>query len=165
MDRAQKAQTVSDLNQSLQAASGVVLTHNLGLNAADIADLRRKVRGANGCFLVAKNRLIALALKGTQYNGLDGQLTGPTAIVYGEDIYALTKTIATFAKGNEKLKIIAGAAGSEIMDAKAVDAMSKLPSMNEMRSMFVGLLQAPASKMARVLNVYATKESGEETAA
>lgn len=165
MDRAQKAQTISDLNQNLQSASGIVLAHNLGLNAADIGDLRKKVRGANGRFKVAKNRLIARALKGTQFDGLNDKLVGPTAIVYGEDIFALTKTIAAFAKANDKLKIIGGAMGSEILDAKGVDALSKIPSLNELRAKLVGLLQAPASKMARVLNAYATKESGEQPTA
>jgi len=164
MDRAQKAQEITDLNQLLKTSNGIVLAHNLGLNAADITDLRKKVRGANGRFRVAKNRLIARALTGTQFDALNDKLTGPTAIVYGEDIYALTKTIVTFAKTNDKLKVIAGAMGSEIMDAAAVDAMSKLPSMNEMRAMFVGLLQAPASKMARVLSVYAEKQGGEKPA-
>lgn len=165
MDRAKKAQTVSDLNQNLQSASGVVLAHNLGLNAADIGDLRKKVRGANGRFKVAKNRLIARALKGTQFDGLDDKLVGPTAIVYGEDIFALTKTIVAFAKANDKLKVVGGAMGSEILDAKGVDALSKIPSLNELRAKIVGLLQAPASKMARVLNAYATKESGEQPTA
>jgi large subunit ribosomal protein L10 len=139
----------------------VVLAHNTGLNAADIFDLRNKVRNAKGRFRVTKNRLLARALKGTQFDGLSDKLTGPTAIVCGEDIYALTKTVVTFTKGNQKLKVIAGANGSEIMDAASVDAMSKLPSMNEMRSMFVGLLQAPASKMARVLSVYANSKQGD----
>jgi len=165
VDRAQKAQTISDLNQNLQSASGVVLAHNLGLNAADIGDLRKKVRGANGRFKVAKNRLIARALKGTQFDGLNDKLVGPTAIVYGEDIFALTKTIAAFAKANDKLKIIGGAMGSEILDAKGIDTLSKIPSLNELRATLVGLLQAPASKMARVLNAYATKESGEQPSA
>lgn len=166
MDRAQKAQAISDLNQSLQSASGVVLAHNLGLNAADMTDLRRKVRGANCRFKVAKNRLIARALEGTQFGGLSDKLVGPTAIVYGEDIFALTKTVCGFAKGNDKLKIVGGAMGSEILDAKGVDTLSKMPSLNELRGMIVGILQAPASKMARVLNAYATKdEAGEQPAA
>ncbi len=166
MDRAQKEQTVSALNKDLLSSDGTVLTHNLGLNAADITDLRRTIRGINGHVLVAKNRLIALALNGTKYEGLKDQLTGPTTIVYGDDIYALTKAVVKFAKNNEKLKIVAGSSGSDIMDAKAVEAMSKLPSLNEMRATFIGLLQAPASKMARVLHVYATKEeSGEQPAA
>lgn len=162
--RAKKAETVADLSQSLQGAAGIVLTHNLGLNAADITDLRKKVRGANGRFKVAKNRLIARALEGTQFKALNDKLVGPTAIVYGEDIFALTKAIAAFAKGNEKLKIVAGAMGSEILDAKGVDTLAKMPSMNELRATIIGLLQAPASKMARVLNAYATKEGGEKAA-
>lgn len=165
MDRAQKAQTVTDLGQFLQTAGGIVLAHNLGLNATDITDVRRKCRAANCRFKVAKNRLVARALKGTQFEGLSDKLVGPTAIVYGEDVFALTKTIAAFAKGNDKLKIIGGAMGSEILDAAGVDALSKMPSLNELRGMIVGLLQAPASKMARVLNAYATKEEGEQSAA
>ncbi len=165
MDRAQKAQTISSLGQNLQSAGGLVLVHNLGLNAADIGDLRKKVRGANGLFKVAKNRLIARALEGTQFKALDDKLTGPTALVYGEDFFAISKTIVNFAKGNEKLKVIGGAMGSEIFDAKGVEAMAKMPSLNELRATIVGLLQAPASKMARVLNAYATKESGEQPTA
>lgn len=164
--RAQKAQTVGDLNQNLQKAAGVVLAHNLGLNAADISNLRRKVRGANGRFKVAKNRLIARALEGTQFKALDANLTGPTAIVYGDDIFALTKALVGFAKTNDKLKVIAGAMGSDILDAKAVDALSKMPSLNELRGTIIGLLQAPGSQIARVLNAYATKEgNGEQPAA
>ncbi len=164
--RAQKAQTVGDLNQNLQKAAGVVLAHTLGLNAADISNLRRKVRGANGRFKVAKNRLIARALEGTQFKALDANLTGPTAIVYGDDIFALTKALVGFAKTNDKLKVIAGAMGSDILDAKAVDALSKMPSLNELRGTIIGLLQAPGSQIARVLNAYATKEgNGEQPAA
>lgn len=158
--RAQKAETVADLNQNLQKAAGVVLAHNLGLNAADISDLRKKVRGANGRFKVAKNRLIARALEGTQFKALDANLTGPTAIIYGEDIYALTKTIVGFAKANDKLKVIAGASGDEVMDAKGVEAMSKMPSLNEARAMFVGLLQAAPSQLVRVLEAKITKDGG-----
>lgn len=165
MNRAQKAQTVTDLSQNLQTAGGIVLAHNLGLNATDITDVRRKCRAANCRFKVAKNRLVARALKGTQFEGLSDKLVGPTAIVYGEDAFALTKTIAAFAKGNDKLKIIGGAMGSEILDAAGVDALAKMPSLNELRGMIVGLLQAPASKVARVLNAYATKEGGEDAAA
>lgn len=162
MDRAQKELTVSELNQKLQASNGVVLAHNLGLNAASISDLRKKVRGANGRFKVAKNRLISRAIKGTSFEKLDDKLVGPTAIVYGEDIFALTKAICTFAKGNDKLKVIGGAMGSEIMDAKGIEALSKMPSMNELRATLIGLLQAPASKLARVVNAYATKDGDGE---
>lgn len=163
--RAQKEQAVSDLNQKLQKSSGVVLAHNLGLNAADIYDLRKKVRGAGGRFKVAKNRLIARALEGTQFKALDAKLKGPTAIVYGEDIFALSKALATFAKTNEKLKVVGGANGSEILDEKGIATLASLPSMNELRATIVGLLKAPAGKMARVINAYATKESGEQPAA
>lgn len=165
--RAQKAETVADLNQNLQKATGVVLAHNLGLNAADISDLRKKVRGAKARFKVAKNRLIARALEGTQFKALDDKLAGPTAIIYGQDIYALTKTIVGFAKTNEKLKIIGGAAGDEIMDAKGVEAMSKMPSLDEARATLIGLLQAAPSQLVRVLEAKITKDggAGEQTAA
>ena len=166
MDRAQKAQTVGDLNSQLQKSAGVVLAHNLGLNAAEIYSLRNKVRAANGRFQVAKNRLIARALEGTQFKALDAHLKGPTAIVYGEDIFALSKALAAFAKDNEKLKLIGGANGSEILDEKGIKTLASLPSMNELRATIVGLLQAPASKLARVVNAYATKDGeGEKPAA
>lgn len=80
--------------------------------------------------------------------------------------FALTKALVGFAKTNDKLKVIAGAMGSDILDAKAVDALSKMPSLNELRGTIIGLLQAPGSQIARVLNAYATKEgNGEQPAA
>jgi large subunit ribosomal protein L10 len=166
VDRAQKAQAVNDLNKSLLSANAIVLAHNLGLDAGGITTARRNVRAVDCRFQVAKNRLIARALKGTQFEGLSDKLTGPTVIIYGEDMFALTKAVCAFAKGNDKLKVVAGAMGSEIMDAKGIEALSKMPSMDELRATIVGLLQAPASKVARVLNAYATKDSdGEQPAA
>jgi large subunit ribosomal protein L10 len=162
VNRAQKEQAVSELNQKLQASAGIVLAHNLGLNAADIGDLRKKVRAAKGRFKVAKNTLISRAIKGTSFEKLDDKLVGPTAIVYGEDIFALTKAVCTFTKGNEKLKVVAGAMGSEIMDAAGVETLSKMPSMNELRATIIGLLQAPGTKVARVINLYATKDGSGE---
>lgn len=162
MDRAQKEQTVAAFSAEIANAGGMFLAHNLGLRAAATTDLRRKGKAAGAKVQVVKNRLVARAIKGTQYEGLTSQLTGPTVIVYGEDPFALTKFLVGFSKGNDKLKVIGGAMGSEMLDAKAVEALSKMPSLNELRATIVGLLQAPASKMARVLNAYATKDEGGE---
>ncbi len=151
MDYAQKERTVADLNTALKASEGAFLAHNLGLEAAPIGKLRREVRGAGGRFRVAKNRLVARALEGTTFESLTSQLQGPTALVYGSDPVALAKVLVGFAKENDRLKVLGGALGSQKMDAKGVEALSRLPGLNELRAKIIGLLQAPATKVAGVL--------------
>jgi len=151
VDRAQKELSVTDTNQRLMKAEGVLLVENTGLTAFPIADLRRKARKADALFKVAKNRLVIRALEGTQFEELKGQLKGPTAMVICNDTVAAAKTIVAFAKDNPKLKILGGAMGKDIFDAKGIEALSKLPGLNELRGKIIGLLQAPATKLAGVL--------------
>ncbi len=151
MDRAQKELSVTDTNQRLNEAEGVLLVANTGLTAAPIADLRRKARKADALFKVAKNRLVIRALEGTQFEGLKDKLKGPTALVICKDTVAAAKTIVAFAKDNDKLKLLGGAMGKDVFDAKGIEALSKLPGLNELRGKIIGLLQAPATKIAGVL--------------
>lgn len=168
MDRTQKAETVEALQASLEGMSLVVVAHNLGLNAADVTDLRRRMRGSSITFQVTKNRLARIALKGTQFEGIEKLLTGPTTLAFSRDPVAAAKVASEFAKANDKFVVLGGGLGTQLLDAKGVDALAKLPSLDELRGRLVGLLnapatkiagivQAPASQLARVLNAYATK--------
>jgi large subunit ribosomal protein L10 len=109
------------------------------------------MREAGAAFKVTKNRLAKIALKGTKFEGLAEQFTGPTAIAVSLDPVAAAKVAVEYANKNEKLQIVCGALDEEALDADAVKALAKLPSLDELRGTIIGLIQAPATKIAGVL--------------
>ena len=170
MDRSQKAESVANLNAVFNEAGVVVVTRNLGLSVAQSTNLRNKMRDAGASYKVAKNRLARLALKDTDYAGLEEHLTGPTAIAYSVDPIAAAKAVVEFAKTNDKLEIVGGSMGSTALNAEGVKALATMPSLDELRAKIVGLVNAPAtkvvqlvnapaSKLARVFGAYAAKEA------
>ena len=157
MDRSQKAESVAQLNAVFNEVGVVVVTRNLGLSVKQSTDLRAKMREAGGTYKVAKNRLAKLALKDTQYQGLEEYLTGPTALAWSTDPVAAAKAAVDFAKTNDKLEIVGGAMGSTVLDANGVKALAAMPSLDELRGKIVGLVNAPATKVAQLVNAPAAK--------
>ncbi len=157
MDRAQKEAAVAGLNQTLGGVNLVVVTHQTGLTVYESMTLRRKVREAGASFKVTKNRLTRLALEGTKFQALQSLMTGPTALAFSEDPVAAAKVCVEFAKQNEKLTIIGGALGEQLLDVNGVQALAKLPSLDELRGRLIGLVQAPATKVAGVLQAPAVQ--------
>ncbi len=152
MDRAQKKEAVAELKQTFNETSVVVVTRNLGLTVAQSTALRNRMRDAGARYKVAKNRLALIALEGTRYQPLSDLLTGPTALATSEDPVAAAKAVVEFAKTNDRLEIVGGAMGDTILDVNGVKALAELPSLDELRAKLVGLIQAPASKIARTIN-------------
>ena len=152
MDRAEKREVVTALHDVFAKTGVVVVAHYAGLSVADMTKLRSEMRSAGGRVKVAKNRLVKLALEGTDAKGIAELLKGPTCLAYSEDPVAAPKVAVKFAKGNEKFVILGGAMGPTVLDAKGVNSLASLPSLDELRGKLIGLIQAPASKIARVLN-------------
>jgi large subunit ribosomal protein L10 len=152
MDRSQKADLVDELKQVFNETSVVVITRNLGMTVAQSTNLRNKMRDAGASFKVSKNSLALIALEGTQYAPISEMLTGPTALATSSDPVAAAKVAVDFAKTNDKLEIVGGAMGDTLLDVNGVKALAELPSLDELRARIIGLLQAPATKIARVLN-------------
>jgi large subunit ribosomal protein L10 len=166
MTKEKKSSEVALLETKFKDAEILVLTQNKGMNAKITNDLRVAARAAGVDYRVAKNSLVKIALKGTNYESMSDQMKGPIGYVTGKDPVATAKVIAEFAKKNEKAFTIIGAKfGEMIMDAKAVDAFSKLPTLDEIRSKLVGLLQAPASQLVGVTKAYGEKDGAGEDAA
>ncbi len=152
MDRAQKRETVAALKQTFTETEVVVVTRNLGLTVAQSTDLRNRMRDAGAAYKVTKNRLALIALEGTRYAPLSDLLTGPTALATSSDPVAAAKAAVDFAKTNDRLEIVGGAMGETLLNAEGVKALAALPSLDELRARIVGLIQAPASKIARTIN-------------
>ena len=157
MDRSQKTDAVTQLNAVFNEVGVVVVTRNLGLSVAQSTDLRSKMREAGASYKVAKNRLAKLALKETQYEGLEEYLSGPTALAWSVDPVAAAKAAVDFAKSNEKLEIVGGSMGGQLLDEAGIKALASMPSLDELRGKLVGLVNAPATKIARVVNEPAAK--------
>jgi large subunit ribosomal protein L10 len=152
MDRSQKADLVDELKNVFNETSVVVITRNNGLSVAQSTDLRLKMRDAGAQYKVAKNRLALIALDGTRYSPIGDLLKGPTALATSTDPVAAAKVAVDFAKSNDKFEIVGGAMGDTVLDVNGIKALAALPSLDELRATIVGLIQAPASKIARTVN-------------
>ena len=170
MDRAQKAEAVAELNRTFSEVGVVVVTRNLGLTVAQSTALRTRMREVGASYKVSKNKLAKIALEGTDYAGLSDLLTGPTALATSADPVAAAKAAVEFAKTNDKFEVVGGAMGAQLLDAEGIAALAALPSLDELRGKIVGLIvapatklatitQAPAAQLARVLSAYAEKEA------
>ncbi len=150
MDRAQKKELVAELNGIFKSTGVVVAVTYSGLNVADMTDLRNKMREAGGSLKVVKNRLTRLALEGTGMEELGDLFVGPVAIGYSDDPVAAPKVLKAFAKDHDVVEIKGGMMETTYLDASGVDTLASLPSLDELRGKLVGLLQAPAQKVAAV---------------
>ena len=169
MDRAGKSEAIEEIKGVFAGAGAVVVTHYAGLTVANLNDLRHRLRQEGATFTVVKNTLAKKALNGAS-DGAHALFKGPVGIAYGPDAVSAAKVTSAYAKDNEKLVIIGGMMGEQVLDAKGVEALSKLPSLDELRARLVGLintpatriagiLQAPAGQLARVLKAYSDKDA------
>lgn len=151
MDRAEKREFVASLATVFGETSMVVVTHYQGLNVAQVTDLRRRMRAAGATFRVAKNRLAVRALEGTRFTGLAPMLKGPTALAWSADPVAVAKTVFDFARTNDKLVVLGGSLGERTLSAEQVRALAELPPLPVLRARLVGLIAAPATRVAGTL--------------
>jgi large subunit ribosomal protein L10 len=157
VNRSQKEALVERLQRTLSDASILVVTRQTGLTVAEVDQLRRRMRAANAGFKVTKNRLARIALQGTKFEGVSPLFKGPTGLAYSVDPVAAAKVAVDFAKSNEKLTVVGGVLAGQVLDQAGIQALATLPSLDELRGRIVGLLQAPATKVARVLQAPASQ--------
>ena len=150
MNRIEKTDLVNNLHDTFDNAASVVIVHCIGLTVEESTNLRTKMRNENCNFKVTKNRIARIALKDTKYQHMDSMFKGPTAIGSSNDPVMAAKILVDYAKENEKLVIIGGGLEDKALSRIDVEALAKLPSLNDLRGKLVGLLQAPASKILRL---------------
>ena len=150
MNRNEKTELVNNLHDTFDNAASVVIVHCIGLTVEESTNLRTKMRNENCNFKVTKNRIARIALKDTKYQHMDSMFKGPTAIGSSSDPVMAAKILVDYAKENEKLVIIGGGLEDKALSKIDVEALAKLPSLNDLRGKLVGLLQAPASKILRL---------------
>lgn len=151
MNRAEKQTFVQSLAAVLGGAEIIVVGRNRGLTVLEASDLRRRMRAAGATYRVAKNRLATRALAGGRFTGLTPLLKGPTALAWSVDPVAVAKVAVGFAKTNDRFVVVGAALGEKALDAKAVEALAELPSLDVLRAMLAGLLRTPAQRIATLL--------------
>jgi large subunit ribosomal protein L10 len=157
VERAAKAAQVTELKEVFKTTNTVVVAHYAGLTVAQMQVLRKQARQAGTTVKVAKNRLAKIALEGSDVASIGSLLKGPTVIAYSNDPVGASKVAVDFAKAHEKFVILGGAMGKTALDPNGVKALAALPSLDELRAKLVGLLKAPATKIAQIANAPAAK--------
>ncbi|MBF0330290.1 MAG: 50S ribosomal protein L10 [Nitrospirae bacterium] len=148
-----KSKQIADLTERFSKAKAVVLTEYKGLTVAEISELRKQLKEAGADYKVAKNTLSIIASRGTPVESAKDFFTGPTGIAFGfEDPVAAAKKVLEYSGKNEKLKVKSGIIDGKLCTVEEVKAISKLPARPVLLGMLAGTFQAPASKMARLLN-------------
>ena len=170
MDRAQKAESIEALKGVFASSGAVVVTHYLGLTVAEMTDLRGRLRKEGAQIKVVKNRLAQKALNGSAGDAGTALFKGPVAIAFGPDAVSAAKVVTQYAKDNEKFTVVGGLLGDQVLSQDAIKSLATLPSLDQIRGQIIGLIQAPATKiagvlqapagqLARVFNAYATKDA------
>ena len=170
MERAEKREFVAEMKDTLSGVGSIVVAKYTGLSVAEMTEFRSSMREAGGTVKVAKNRLVKLALEGTDAEHMGDLLKGPTLLAYAEDPVAAPKAADAFAKKNEKLVVLGGAMGATNLDANGVKSLASLPSLDELRGKLIGMIStpaqriamvtsAPAGQVARVIGAYSSKDA------
>ncbi len=165
MSREQKEVEIKNLNERFSNDETMVVTHYSGLTVGELEGLRGDLRKEGASFKVTKNSLAKIAIKGTKFEGASDLFSGPVGIATSEDPVAAAKVAHAFAKGNDKLIILGGAFGEKVLDVKGIEALAKMPSLDEVRATIAGLIMAPASNIASAITAPGSKVAGAVEAA
>ena len=148
----QKQESVTQVSAQLAKAQAVIVAEYRGLDVGAMTGLRAKARGAGVYLRVLKNTLARRAVKGTQFEKLSEQLSGPLVYGFAQDPVAGAKVLADFAKEHERFVIKGGAMPNALMTAKDVKVLATMPGRQELLAKLAGTMQAPIVKLARTLN-------------
>ena len=159
----QKEEEVKKLAEKMKNSSLILLADYRGINVADVTELRKKLRQANGSYNVIKNNITRRALAECNIEGLDESLVGPTAIITAEDSYLDSlKAVYEYAKENDFYKIKAGVIDGKVVTSEELITLAKLPSRETLIAQLAGALLGNISKLAVCLDQVAKqKESAE----
>jgi large subunit ribosomal protein L10 len=157
VDRAGKSELVTTLNSAFQDTGAIVVAHYSGLTVAQMQKLRREMKAAGATVKVAKNRLVKIALEGTEIASIGPLMKGPTVLAMSKDPVAAPKVAVAFAKDHDKLVILGGAMGKTSLNPDGVKALATMPSLDELRAKLIGLINAPATKLAQLTTAPASK--------
>jgi large subunit ribosomal protein L10 len=152
LNRTEKEQVISKLHEKMAKAKATILAEPKGLDVATVTELRRKCREAQVEYRVVKNTLAVRAAKGTPVEPLSDGFVGPTALVMSYvDVVAPAKILVEFAKDREAFAIRTAVVDGKVIDAKGVQALARMPGIQELRGKIASLVAQPAARLARII--------------
>lgn len=152
MNYTEKREFVESLKGNLTAANLLLITSQSGLTVEESSALRAKMREAGAHYKVVKNTLARLAVEGSRFEAIKNHFNGPAAVAFSEDSVAAARVAVDYMEANPKLSIVAGMLGDKVLDKAAIQSLAKLPSLDVLRAKILGALQAPATKIATIVN-------------
>lgn len=158
LNRNEKEAVVAEVSAQVAKAQTLALAEYRGLTVEHLNALRKSAREQGVYLHVLKNTLARRAVAGTPFEVAAESMAGPLIYGFSEDAVAAAKVIATFAKGNDKLVVKAGAYAGKALDAEGVKALASIPSKEVLLAQLAGLLKSPISRTARVLAAVAEKK-------
>ena len=150
MKRSEKKDFVEKLKNEFSESSSIIVAEYSGLTVSESEILRKEMRENGAKFKVTKNRLTKLAISETQFKEMSDLFSGPTAVAYSTDPVAPARVAVSFEKKFENFKVIGGGYNGNKIDREKIDFLAKLPSMDELRGTIIGLISAPAQKIASI---------------
>ena len=151
--KAFKSEKISQIREKIEKAKVAIVTDYKGLSVEEITKLRRLIQKEDGDYMVTKNTLAKLAVKGTDYEVLTDAFTGPVAIAFGfEDQVAPAKALSKFIKESKKGEILAAAMDGQLLSASDAKALANIPSKQEIYAKMLGCINSPASGIANSVN-------------
>ena len=153
-----KKNVVTEISDKFKNSGSTVIAEYRGLSVAEVTELRRKLREENVEMKVYKNTLASLAADAADLGDLKGVLTGPNALVFGQDETAASRILAQFAKKHKALILKGGIVEGKVVDENTIKELSALPNREGMLSMLLSVLQAPVSQFARAVNAVAEQK-------
>ncbi len=151
--KAFKEDKVALIKEKIDKAQVAIVTEYKGLSVEEITKLRRALQAVGGDYMVTKNTLTKIAIKGTPYEVLAETMKGPIAIAFGfSDQVAPAKALSTFIKETKKGEILAAAMDGRLMSADEAKALANLPSKEEIYAKMLGCINSPASGIANSVN-------------
>lgn len=151
MRQPEKNKLIESVNSGLKSSQVLLVSHYKGLTVAEMSDLRKRARDVGARLQVTKNLLAKRAIKDTEFEAAEPMLKGQTVLAFSKDPVSAAKCLVDYAKTNEKLVVIGGVFSNQTLDVKAIEALSKLPSLDELRAKIIGMLKTPATRIASVL--------------
>ena len=160
-----KQDAVKTISEGIQNSKAIAIVSYHGLTVAEITELRRKLAEKNARFGVFKNTMVRRALKENNIEGLDEFLEGPNAFVFSPETSTGVNIIYKYSRGHENLVLKGGYVEGQIVDAKGLKAVAKLPTKEQLLSMFCMVLNEPISGFARAIKSVAEKNGAPAEAA
>ena len=151
--RAEKQILTKEYTTRLNASPYFIVANYKGLKVAHLTELRKRLQKVGAEIHVVKNSIFRIAAKESGIAELPVALTGQLAVVTGQkDISAAAKTVKNFGAEFDKLKVQFGYLDNRPLAEAAILALADLPSLDVLRATILGLLNAPATKLVRLIN-------------